>query len=172
MRPHIVRIGMGAMLAAAVALGAFTAPAQDPTAGWKLPPDAAALPNPIPATPESIARGRELFAAAKCVFCHGVDGKGNSENLAKLRRRPADLTDAERVGRNTDGELFWKISLGIPQIMPAGKTRLTEEERWHVVNFVRSLAKSGHTRTWTLANQAAVNKVFSRSTRTFSGLVL
>jgi hypothetical protein len=42
----------------------------------------------------------------------------------------------------TDGEVFWKISKGIRGIMPAGENRMkTEEERWHVVNYVRTLGK-------------------------------
>jgi mono/diheme cytochrome c family protein len=41
----------------------------------------------------------------------------------------------------TDGELFWKISKGIKGIMPDGEKRMTEEERWNVVNYVRTLAK-------------------------------
>jgi hypothetical protein len=42
----------------------------------------------------------------------------------------------------TDGEVFWKITKGINGIMPAGEKRMTaEEERWHVVNYVRTLAK-------------------------------
>jgi hypothetical protein len=41
----------------------------------------------------------------------------------------------------TDGEVFWKITKGITGIMPAGEKRMTEEERWHVVNYVRTLAK-------------------------------
>jgi hypothetical protein len=40
-----------------------------------------------------------------------------------------------------DGEIFWKITKGIPGIMPGREKQLTEEERWHVVNFVRTLAK-------------------------------
>ncbi len=41
----------------------------------------------------------------------------------------------------TDGEVFWKISRGIRGIMPAGEKRMTEEERWNVVNYIRTLPK-------------------------------
>jgi mono/diheme cytochrome c family protein len=61
--------------------------------------------------------------------------------MPKLRRKPADLTNKEHMAEATDGELFWKISKGIQGIMPAGEKRMTEEERWHVVNYVRTLAK-------------------------------
>jgi hypothetical protein len=43
----------------------------------------------------------------------------------------------------TDGEIFWKLSKGINGIMPAGENRMKEaEERWHVVNYIRTLAKT------------------------------
>jgi hypothetical protein len=44
------------------------------------------------------------------------------------------------MAKLSDGEIFWKITKGIPGIMPS-RAMLTEEERWHLVNFVRTLAK-------------------------------
>lgn len=111
---------------------------------WELPDDADKTKNPVPSTPESIAKGKELYferTKGNCVFCHGDTGAGNEANLARLRRKPADLTNKERMMTMTDGELFWKISKGINGIMPAGEKRMSEEERWHVVNYIRTLAK-------------------------------
>lgn len=111
---------------------------------WELPPDADKTPNPVAATPESVAAGKQLYmerTKGNCVFCHGDTGAGNEANLGKLRRKPADLSNKERMSTRTDGELFWKISKGITGIMPAGEKRMTEEERWNVVNYVRTLAK-------------------------------
>ena len=112
---------------------------------WELPDDADKTMNPVPSSPESIAKGKELYFErnkGNCVFCHGDTGAGNEANLPRLRRKPADLSNKERMTAMTDGELFWKISTGIPQIMPAGENRMKEpEERWHVVNYIRTLAK-------------------------------
>ena len=111
---------------------------------WELPDDADKTKNPTPSTPESIAKGKELYlerTKGNCIFCHGETGSGNEANMAKLRRKPADITNKERMTAMTDGEIFWKISKGITGIMPAGEKRMTEEERWHVVNYVRTLAK-------------------------------
>ncbi len=42
----------------------------------------------------------------------------------------------------TDGALFYIISRGLPETaMPAWETTLSEEERWDVVNFLRTLAE-------------------------------
>ena len=111
---------------------------------WELPEDADKTKNPTTVTPESIAKGKELYmerAKGNCIFCHGETGAGNEANLARLRRKPADLTNKERMTAMTDGEVFWKVSKGIQGIMPAGEKRMSEEERWHVVNYVRTLAK-------------------------------
>ena len=112
---------------------------------WELPADADKTKNPVPATPESVAKGKELYLAQEkgnCIFCHGETGAGNEANFPKLRRKPADLTNKERMTAMTDGELFWKITKGIRGIMPPGERRMKEaEERWHVVNYVRTLAK-------------------------------
>lgn len=112
---------------------------------WELPADADKTKNPVEATAESIAKGKELYmeqTKGNCIFCHGETGAGNEANLPRLRRKPADLSNKERMTAMTDGEIFWKLSKGIKGIMPAGEQRMkTEEERWHVVNYVRTLAK-------------------------------
>lgn len=111
---------------------------------WELPEDADKTKNPVATSTESIEKGKALYlerTKGNCVFCHGETGAGNEANMPKLRRKPADLTSKERMAAMTDGEMFWKISKGINMIMPAGEKRMTEEERWHVVNYVRTLSK-------------------------------
>ena len=126
---------------------ASAAPQQDFSKNtWELPEDADKTKNPTTASPESIAKGKELYmerSKGNCVFCHGDTGAGNEASIAsgRLRRKPADLTNKERMTAMTDGEVFWKVTKGIQGIMPAGEKRMSEEERWHVVNYVRTLAK-------------------------------
>ena len=111
---------------------------------WELPEDADKTKNPTTANAESIEKGKALYLdkdKGNCIFCHGETGAGNEANMPRLRRKPADLTRKEHMAEMTDGEVFWKISKGIQGIMPAGEKRMTEEERWHVVNYVRTLGK-------------------------------
>src|SRR5688572_30035023 len=52
---------------------------------WELPADADKTKNPVAVTPESIAKGKELYlerTKGNCVFCHGETGSGNEANLA------------------------------------------------------------------------------------------
>jgi len=51
--------------------------------------------------------------------------------------QPADFTDAHMMGEMTDGEIFYKITEG-RKPMPSFKKRMTEEQRWQLVNYVRT----------------------------------
>ncbi len=98
---------------------------------------AAKQPNPIKPTPESIAIGRERFLVF-CTPCHGEGGKGDGPVTSKFIP-PPDLTKAALHKQRTDG--YWQsyISVG-GVVMPAYGEALSREERWHVVNFIRTLA--------------------------------
>ncbi len=99
---------------------------------------AAKRPNPVPTRPESVEQGRKLFVIY-CTPCHGSEGKGNGPVAAKFIP-PPDLTNAALQKARTDGYLQHVIGTG-GAVMPAYGEALTPEERWHVVNFLRSLAK-------------------------------
>lgn len=101
--------------------------------------EAAALrKNPIPATPESVTRGGALYTIY-CVPCHGASGKGDGLVSPKFVP-PPDLTNADLQKGRTDG--YWQSYLSVGgAIMPSYGEALTPEERWHVVNYVRSLAQ-------------------------------
>ncbi|MDE2342535.1 MAG: cytochrome c [Betaproteobacteria bacterium] len=112
-----------------------------PMAGTKTTPyvhdhDAAMkLPNPNPATPESIARGREMFKIY-CVPCHGNSGTGDGPVGAKLLVRPFDLT-SERVQKEVpEGYIFAHVTFG-GALMPSYGNDMYPSERWDLVNYVR-----------------------------------
>jgi putative copper resistance protein D len=93
----------------------------------------------VAATPESVGRGRDLFVA-QCAVCHGVGGRGDGPAAAGLLQRPADLT-ASHTADHTPGDLFWWVTHGRGLAMPAFGEQLSVEERWDLVNFVRTLAR-------------------------------
>jgi mono/diheme cytochrome c family protein len=106
---------------------------------WKVPPEAIAKPNPIPITEVSISAGKTIYAA-RCASCHGDNGNGKGSEAARYATQPADFTDAKIMQAMTDGELFWKITVG-NRPMPSFKKRLSEEERWQVINFIRTFSQ-------------------------------
>ena len=98
-------------------------------------------PNPFPPTPESLAMGERVYRA-QCQACHGADGGGNGPEAATLFPRPTDFV-VHFASRHThpDGRLYYWISEGMAgTAMPAFRTRLSEAERWHVVNYIKSFA--------------------------------
>jgi mono/diheme cytochrome c family protein len=75
------------------------------------------------------------------VPCHGPTGKGDGPVGLTLNPRPADLSLHAVPGVHTDGQLYLWITNGFEgSVMPAFKDVLTEDQRWHVVNYVRTLA--------------------------------
>ncbi len=99
------------------------------------------LRNPVPPTAASVEAGRRLYQA-HCAACHGQHGAGDGPGTATLAARPPDLR--VHVPMHADGQLFAWVSEGIPgTAMPGFRGRLTDEERWHVVNYLRLLALSG-----------------------------
>ncbi|HEX3179150.1 MAG TPA: c-type cytochrome [Methylomirabilota bacterium] len=100
---------------------------------------AAKVPNPVKATRESIAIGRERFAVF-CTPCHGPEAKGGVTGpVATKFIPPPDLTNAELHRQRTDGYWHSYIMVG-GAVMPAYGEAVSSEEAWHIVNYVRSLA--------------------------------
>ncbi|MCM8747795.1 copper resistance protein CopC [Thermomicrobiaceae bacterium CFH 74404] len=95
--------------------------------------------NPIPATPESIAAGQELFVA-NCAVCHGASGRGDGPAAASLDWPQINMDLTAHLYQHTDGDLYWWIregKAGTP--MPGFKNQLADEEIWHLVNYLRTL---------------------------------
>ncbi len=96
--------------------------------------------NPIPPNSELIAAGQAVYAV-HCVSCHGETGKGDGPLGVALNPRPADLSAHAVLGVHTDAQLYEWITDGFPgSAMPAWKTRLSDTDRWNLVNFIRTLA--------------------------------
>lgn len=101
--------------------------------------------SPFPSTTDPILMGQAIFER-NCEPCHGQTGEGDGPGAAGLEFPPPRLGD--HVPFHNDGTLFLWISEGIPvdqaqKYMPSFKDRLSEEERWHLVNFLRKTFGSG-----------------------------
>jgi mono/diheme cytochrome c family protein len=101
--------------------------------------EAAKLKNPVPANAASIAAGQALFAKY-CRFCHGATGRGDSPSAPK-DMKPSNLTDATWDRGSSDGEIFVVIQEGAgPDFKMKGlKGKISDQDTWHLVNYVRSL---------------------------------
>jgi mono/diheme cytochrome c family protein len=109
---------------------------------------ARAVTNPLPATPETIAKGKTLFEGkAFCGACHGAHGKGlagpDIEPGSLKGPLPRNFTDKGWQTRRTDGELMWILKNGSPgtDMGPFIPLVVTEEEAWQLIHYVRSFGK-------------------------------
>ncbi len=105
---------------------------------WPVPLEARKLKNPVAATPSTLAAAKAVFQE-NCVQCHGEEGKGDGPEAPMYSVKPANFSDAYMMREMTDGEIFYKITEGrMP--MPSFKKRLTDEQRWQLVNYVKTFA--------------------------------
>jgi copper transport protein len=130
----------GALLAAGVlvmACGGYVYTQEQRTG---VPLDVANIRDPVPADERSLNSGRDIYTT-HCEACHGETGRGDGPEGLRLVPRPADLRIHMAPGVHTDGELFYWISYGFQgSAMPAWKDTLTEEQRWDVMNYARTLS--------------------------------
>jgi len=89
------------------------------------------------------ANGEKLYLSY-CFTCHGKEGKGDGYAARYQPAKPRDLTNAPYMSTRTDEQLFNAISLGSaafhgPLVMPAWWQSLTEQQRWDLVAYVRTL---------------------------------
>lgn len=95
------------------------------------------LQNPLPTTPEVVAAGAQRYAYY-CVQCHGpkLNGFGTvGQSFAPL---PSNLTEP-MVLDQTDGDLFYKISLGYNRHPPLAAT-VAVDHRWAIIRYMRDFA--------------------------------
>lgn len=107
---------------------------------WKAPARAAGFRNPVSADARSLEAGKSIYAR-ECATCHGDTGKGNGPDAADLSRQPPDF-HAPAVAGQSDGELFWKLTEGRKPMPRYGRT-LSDDDRWNVVNYIRSIEGGG-----------------------------
>lgn len=105
---------------------------------WKAPASANSIKNPLKGNTAAIDAGKKLFKQM-CAICHGNSGKGDGMAGMTLNPRPSDLS-SEKVHSQTDGAIFWKMTEGRAPMAPY-KEILKEEQRWQLVNYIRTLKK-------------------------------
>ncbi len=100
---------------------------------------AGAAPSQVASTQASLARGEAIYRD-ECQICHGSRGRGDGPLAASLNPRPADFRVHMAAG-HTDSDLFAWVSDGVlGTSMPPFKASLSVEDRWHVINFIRTFA--------------------------------
>jgi mono/diheme cytochrome c family protein len=98
--------------------------------------------NPVPTSADSIKAGRAIYAK-NCAGCHGLQGKGDGASAPK-GSTPANLVAGKFKHGGSDSDIFKSIEEGIgpkPMIMKPWGEKLSDEDIWNTINFLRDLAK-------------------------------
>jgi mono/diheme cytochrome c family protein len=106
-----------------------------PFSGTEIVSPSAELQNPITPSAASLAQGKTLFAN-NCALCHGETSSRPGLVGSKLKPPPPGLNH-DLLKERSDSQLFKVISNGFGR-MPPFKEKLAPQERWHLVNFLRT----------------------------------
>ena len=113
-------------------------PAQAP-ANLVIPPEEVKRENPVKPTEGSIADGKKLYGY-QCAMCHGEKGDGKTELAETMKLKMKDYANPEALKDFTDGTLNYIIEKGKGQ-MPSQEGRMSANQKWNMINYIRSLAK-------------------------------
>lgn len=118
-----------------VGLMAFKSIDQEP---WKVPSKYEKMTNPEDNSKSNVKMGKTLYAK-HCKSCHGKEGLGDGP---KADECDGDLGDfsSEDFHAQSDGALFYKSYIGRLD-MPNFEKKLSEEDMWLVVHYMRTLAE-------------------------------
>ncbi|MEY4903941.1 MAG: hypothetical protein RLZZ292_1756 [Bacteroidota bacterium] len=116
----------------------------------RLKATAAIVRNPFPISKKGLAKGKELYEI-NCGICHGNDGGGagylvsEANPQVKYPAQPANFIQDAFITSN-NGRYYHAIVYG-KNVMGGYTDKLSYEERWQVIHYIRSLqAKSKNLR--------------------------
>jgi mono/diheme cytochrome c family protein len=122
-----------------------------PPAGAPAATAAPASPHPVTISAEdkarkntekftevSVNRGKKIYLT-QCALCHGAKGDGKGDLATDMKLTLSDFTKPDTLKNRTDGELFAIIGAG-QEPMPPQAGRMTDVQRWNLVNFLRALS--------------------------------
>jgi mono/diheme cytochrome c family protein len=117
------------------ALLSFTTFLQDE---WVVPDKYQNMKNPTdPAVDKSI--GKSLYSK-HCKSCHGKEGYGDGSKADEVDGDLGDFS-TEEFQAQTDGALFYKSTFGRDDMPEYTKKMPDDEDRWLIINYMRTLAE-------------------------------
>jgi cytochrome c oxidase cbb3-type subunit II len=111
--------------------------------------------DPLQVTQETLNRGRSVFVD-RCSGCHGVTGLGDGPASALLNPTPDDFSDPGMFTSPTDsdGQRYHRILTGgRGSAMEDFGTRLSVEDIWRVIHFLRTIPNGGFQQPVTTADK-------------------
>lgn len=110
----------------------------DQSKEWVVPESAKKIKNPTDkADKESKSVGKGLYSMY-CQSCHGKEGYGDGPKAKEMKTKVGDFS-SEEFQSQTDGTLFYKITKGREDMPSFDKDIPDAEDRWLIVNYIRTL---------------------------------
>jgi mono/diheme cytochrome c family protein len=114
------------------------APSSTPVSAneWIVPAKYLTMKNPV-ATTTDAAIGKSLYSK-HCKSCHGTEGYGDGTKAKEMKGDLGDFSTA-KFQKQSDGALFYKTSFGRDDMPGFNKKMPSDEDRWLVINYIRTL---------------------------------
>ncbi len=118
---------------------------------YRKPEPSVVLGPELRSTQKTIARGRELYFQKECWKCHGETGEGDGpssydlEDEWEIPIQAYNFTRQDKFkGGSTSQDIYLRFTTGVNGTpMPSFANELSDEDRWCMVHFVKSLATKG-----------------------------
>jgi cytochrome c oxidase cbb3-type subunit 3 len=94
------------------------------------PTNIASIANPYTNDRTAMGEGRQLFVRFNCSGCHGGRAGGGMG---------PSLRDVDWIYGNTEAQIFGSIAEGRAHGMPAWQPRMTNDQMWKLVAYIKSL---------------------------------
>ena len=111
----------------------------------KAPDDYLSRTNPEASNSASAKEGESLFLGAQqsanCAICHGRTGDGKGTLASQYDPPPRNFRCSQTIDGVPDGQLFWIIRFGSPETAMPPHRRLSDQQIWHIISFLREIAK-------------------------------
>jgi mono/diheme cytochrome c family protein len=105
---------------------------------WVVPANFKTMKNPVAQGDASTKAGLAVFTK-NCASCHGKTGLGDGVKARALKNFPGDFSKPA-FQNLSDGEIFYKTKTGRDE-MPKYEGKLTDDEIWNTVNYLRTFKK-------------------------------
>ena len=112
--------------------------AQPKSKPWNVPDNYKTMKNPVANNEASKKAGMALYNK-NCASCHGKTGQGDGVKAKSLKTFPGDFSKAD-FQNQSDGEHFYKTKTGRGD-MPKFEGKLTDNDIWNIVNYMRTFKK-------------------------------
>src|SRR4030042_1429036 len=105
---------------------------------WPVPDEYKNMENPVARDEAGNKAGMALYIKY-CASCHGKTGLGDGVKSRTLKDYAGDFSGANFQDQ-TDGEHFFKTKFGRGE-MPKYEGKISDEDIWHIVNYMRTFNK-------------------------------